>query len=79
MKSTRPNYTTNRLNINSAQIACGLPGIGSWWLVGINDKDREKVALQGISSDLELAKELNKCYSRFEVHDFSKETTDLMI
>lgn len=46
-------------------------------MFGLNDKDRKKVALEGVSFDLELSQELHKCHSRFDVHGFSKETTAL--
>lgn len=46
---------------------CGLPG-----LVVVNGKERKKVALEGFTSDFELAQD--KFYSRLSVHDFNKQT-----
>lgn len=52
--------------------------LGSAWdsvksMVGLNDKSKKKVALEGFSSDILLAHELNEFYSRFDNHDFSDE------
>lgn len=51
--------------------------LGSAWdsiktMVGLNDK-KKKVALEGFTSDISLAQELNQFYSRFDKHDFSNE------
>lgn len=56
--------------------------LGSAWdsvktMVGLNDKTKKRVSLEGFHSDQALAEELNKFYSRFDVHDFSKEIADL--
>lgn len=52
--------------------------LGSAWdsiktMVGLNDKIKKKVALEGFTSDISLDQELNKFYSRFDKHDFSNE------
>ncbi len=52
--------------------------LGSAWdsiktMVGQNDKKKKKVSLEGFTSDISLAQELNLFYSRFDKHDFSNE------
>lgn len=52
--------------------------LGSAWdsikiMVGQSDKIKNKVALEGFTSDISLAQELNQFYSRFDKHDFSNE------
>ncbi len=53
--------------------------LGSAWdsiktMVGQNDKKiNKKVSLEGFTSDISLAQELNLFYSRFDKHDFSNE------
>ena len=56
--------------------------LGSAWesvknIVGLNDKSRKNIFLEGFTADSTLAQEFNKFYSRFDVHDFSKETGDV--
>jgi len=53
--------------------------LGSAWdsvknIVGLNEKSRKKTFLEGFATDSALAQEFNKFYSRFDVHDYSKET-----
>lgn len=52
--------------------------LGSAWdsiksMVGLNDKTKKKVEMEGFTSDISLAHELNIFYSRFDKHDFSNE------
>ncbi len=42
-------------------------------MCSLNDKIKKKVALEVFTSDIFLAQELNKFYSRFDKHDFSNE------
>lgn len=42
-------------------------------MVGLNDNVKKRVSLDGFTSDLVLAQELNEFYSRFDVHDFNNE------
>lgn len=56
--------------------------LGSAWdsisyMVGRNDNVKKRVSLDGFTSDLVLAQELNKFYSRFDMHDFNNEITTL--
>ena len=49
---------------------------GSAWdsirtMTGLNDKTKKRVMLEGFTSDMSLAQELNNFYSRFDIHDFS--------
>ncbi len=42
-------------------------------MTGLNDKTKKRVMLEGFTSDMVLAQELNNFYSRFDIHDFSNE------
>lgn len=45
-------------------------------MVGLTDDNvKKRLSLDGFTSDLVLAPELNKFYSRFDVHDFNNEIT----
>ncbi len=56
--------------------------LGSAWdsirsTVGLTENMKKRVSLEGFTSDTVLAQELNKFYSRFDVHDFNNEIMTL--